>query len=255
MGILSELDMGVHKLEVGLLLRQAILISSLIYTAEAWSGLTEKQIARLEVVDTSLLRKLTGGHAKCATEYYHLETATWKLRHHISYRRILFHQDILKRESCETLSKVYNKQKEATIKGDWFNLLKEDFNFLGVEINEAEIIATPQSIYKKQIKQLMNKAVYQFFMNLKQGHTKLDMVEYTQFEIQPYLTTKTLTNEEKMLLFNLRSNCHSSRANFRKLNRNNLKCIFNCPSVEDQIHSFTACRPILSKVQDAYSAQ
>ena len=101
MGILSEVDMGVHKL-----LRQAILISSLIYTAEAWSGLTEKQIARLEVVDTSLLRKLTGGHAKCATEFYHLETATWKLRHHISYRRILFHQDILKREAHETLSKI-----------------------------------------------------------------------------------------------------------------------------------------------------
>jgi hypothetical protein len=54
MGILSEVDMGVHKLEVGLLLRQAILISSLIYTAEAWSGLTEKQIGRLEVVDTYL---------------------------------------------------------------------------------------------------------------------------------------------------------------------------------------------------------
>ena len=35
MGILSEVDMGVHKLEVGLLLREAILISSLIFTAEA----------------------------------------------------------------------------------------------------------------------------------------------------------------------------------------------------------------------------
>ena len=34
-----------------------------------------------------------------------------------------------------------------------------------------------------------------------------------------------------------------------------LKCIFNFPSVEDQIHSFTACRPILSKLPDAYSAQ
>jgi hypothetical protein len=127
MGILSEVDMGVHKLEVGLLLRQAILISSLIFTAEAWSGLTEKQIARLEVVDTCLLRKLTGGHAKCTTEFYHLETATWKLRHHISYRRIMFHQDILKREAHETLSKIYNKQKEATLKGDWFDLLKGGF--------------------------------------------------------------------------------------------------------------------------------
>ena len=56
MRILSEVYMGVHKLEVGLLLRQAILIRSLIYTAEAWSRLTENQIARLKVVDTSLYK-------------------------------------------------------------------------------------------------------------------------------------------------------------------------------------------------------
>ena len=49
MGILSEVDMGVHKLEVGLLLRKAILINGLLYTAEAWSGLNEKQLARIEV--------------------------------------------------------------------------------------------------------------------------------------------------------------------------------------------------------------
>ena len=101
----------------------------------------------------------------------------------------------------------------------------------------------------------MNKAVYNFFMNLKQGHRKLDRVEYKQFEIQSYLTTKTLNNEEKLLLFNLRSNCHSSKANFRKLNKNNLTCSFNCPNIEDQLHSFTICRPILSQVQDAYSPQ
>ena len=55
MGILREVDMGVHRLEVGLLLRKAILISSMLFTSEAWSGLTEKQLARLEVVDSILL--------------------------------------------------------------------------------------------------------------------------------------------------------------------------------------------------------
>ena len=55
MGILSKVDMGVHRLEVGVLLRKSILISSLLFTAKAWSGLTEKQLTRLKVVDTSLL--------------------------------------------------------------------------------------------------------------------------------------------------------------------------------------------------------
>ena len=168
MGILSEVDMGVHKLEVGLLLRKAILIGGMLYTSEAWSGLNEKQLARLEVVDTALLRKLTGGHSKSATEFYHLETKTWKLRHHISYLRIMYHQEILKRDANETISKIYHKQKDSPVKGDWLNLLKEDFNFIGIEINEEEIIATPKATYKKKIKQLINKAVFKYLMNLKQ---------------------------------------------------------------------------------------
>ena len=255
MGILSEVDLGVHRLEVGLLLRKAILISSMLFTAEAWSGLTEKQLARLEVVDTSLLQKLAGGHVKCATEFYHLETATWKLRHHVSYLRIIYHQNILQREANETISKIYHKQKEGTVKGDWLKLLNEDFKFLGVDINEQEIISTPKEIYKKQIRNLMDKSVFRYFMNLKEGHTKLQGVEYKQFQLQPYLATMTLSNKEKELLFNLRSSCHSSKNNFRKMHRNNLECIFKCPQIEDQLQSFTACRPILSQVENAHSVQ
>ena len=77
MGILSKVDMGLHKIEVGLMLSQAILISSMLYSAEAWSGITDKQLARLEVLDLSLLRQLTGGHVKCATKFLYFETGTW----------------------------------------------------------------------------------------------------------------------------------------------------------------------------------
>ena len=55
MGILSEVDMGVHQLEAGLRLREAILISSLLYSAEAWSNITEKQFSRIFII--SSLRK------------------------------------------------------------------------------------------------------------------------------------------------------------------------------------------------------
>ena len=55
MAILGEVDMGSNRLEAGLLLRESILVNSLLFTAEAWSALSDKQLARLEVVDTSLI--------------------------------------------------------------------------------------------------------------------------------------------------------------------------------------------------------
>ena len=36
--------------------------------------------------------------------------------------------------------------------------------------------------------------------------------------------------------------------NFRKLHRNNLKCVFGCLSNEDQVHSFVNYLPIVSKI-------
>ena len=149
MGILSEVDMGKHRLEVGLMLRQAILISSMLYSAEAWSDITEKQLARMEVVDSSLLRRLTDGHVKCATEFLHLETGTWKLRHHLTYLRLMYHHHILQRDDTETIKKIYEKQKTNFVKGDCFQLLLKDFEFIKKDLNEKEICEMPKKCTRK----------------------------------------------------------------------------------------------------------
>ena len=227
----------------------------MLFTAEAWSGVTEKQLARMEVVDTSLLRKLTGGHSKCPTEFYHLETSTWKLRHHLMYRRIMYHHHLVTRDKTETIYKIYQKQKNDSLKGDWIELLKADFKFIKQELNEEEISSISKIEYKKKIKQLMNNSVFEYFLELKNGHTKIVDITYNKFQIQPYLTTKELNNSGKELLFNLRSNCHSSKQNFRKMNKNNTNCIFQCPQIEDQRHSFTQCTQILNTISNAYTTK
>ena len=60
------------------------------------------------------LVKLTAGHSKCPTEFHHLETSTWKLRHHLSYQRLLFHYHILTRKHSvlryALLSGITNEQ-------------------------------------------------------------------------------------------------------------------------------------------------
>ena len=149
MGILEEVTLGSHRLEVGLMLRKSILVNSMLFSAEAWSGVTEKHIKRLEVVDTALLCKLTGGHSKCGTEFHHLETGTLKIRHILTYLRIMYHHHILSRNESETIKKVYLKQKEEYLKGDWFQLLQKDFQFIGIEMNEDDIKSMSTTNYKK----------------------------------------------------------------------------------------------------------
>ena len=62
--------------------------------------------------------------------------------------RIMYHHHILTRDKEETIYKIYDKQKEETVKGDWLDLLKSDFDFIKKEIDENEISSTPKSLYK-----------------------------------------------------------------------------------------------------------
>ena len=70
------------------------------------------------------LTLLSGGHRKSALEFNYLETGTLKLRHILTYRRLMFHHDILKRDDQETIGKIYMKHKEDPLKGDWFTLIE-----------------------------------------------------------------------------------------------------------------------------------
>ena len=39
------------------------------------------------------------------------------------------------------------------------------------------------------------------------------------------------------------------------MNRNNLQCIFKCRQVEDQIHTFSNCAPVLDNIRGSYATE
>ena len=133
--------------------------------------------------------------------------------------------------------------------------MKSDFIFIEKDLNEIEIMSTPKNVYKNQIKSLINKAAFKYFLSVKETHTKLNNVTYKKFELLSYLASKHISNEEKQLLYKLRSKCHDSKTNFKKLNKNNLKCVFGCSTNEDQEHSFIHCLPIVTKINKSSKEQ
>jgi hypothetical protein len=155
LGILGEVDMGTHRIEVGLMLRKAILTSGLLYSAEAWSAVSESEIKRLEQVDTALIKGLVKGHSKTATVFHYLETGALMLRHLLRINRIMYHHHVVNLGDEETVKRIYEKQKQDSFKGDWIRLIKQDFAFMGIEMNEDEIRKTSKEIYRKKIKTLV----------------------------------------------------------------------------------------------------
>ena len=142
-----------HKIEVGPKLRESKLCNGILFSTEAWSSIGDSDMDRLEQVDTGLMKQFVDGHSKCSKVFYYLEFGVVSFRHLIMSRRLMFHHHILTREDNETIKKVYFKQKESHIKGDRYQMLISDFEFIEEEINEDYIISIPKEDYRKMISQ------------------------------------------------------------------------------------------------------
>ena len=107
----------IRKVEIGLRMREAKLINGMIYSTEAWSKLSDREINRLEQVDMALLRGLVEAHSKCSKAFILLEFGVLSFRHLIMIRRIMFHHHLVNRDNKELIKKIYLKQTKRHSQG------------------------------------------------------------------------------------------------------------------------------------------
>ena len=134
--ILYEIPLGRFKMEIGLKLRQAMLLNGILYNSEAWHSVTEVELRQLETVDEHLLRALVKGHSKTPLEFLYLEAGAIPIRMIISSRRLMYHHAILKREESELTQRIYMEQLNNTTPGDFVELLAKDFELINVQQND-----------------------------------------------------------------------------------------------------------------------
>ena len=80
LAIIKDIPLGQYKIEIGLKLRQAMLLNMLLFNSEAWHDVSDAEIKILETVDEHLLRALVNGHSKTPLEFLYLESGAIPIR-------------------------------------------------------------------------------------------------------------------------------------------------------------------------------
>ena len=231
--LLTDMPFGKRRLQIGLMLRDAMFVNGVLFNSEAWSSINQKHIEEIETIDRTLMRFLVGAHAKTPSEILYLETATIPLRYTMSIRRLMYHQSILSRSEDELIKKVYEEQKLNPLRGDWIEKLKEDFLFIGEEFDEENAKKCTKTEYKKYIKEKVRQNVFQKLKETQGTHIKVSEICYNSFKMQDYMNSHILTNHEVTLLFSLRSRTVRSVKNNFGLK---LNCSMGCQVTENQEH-------------------
>ena len=160
-----------------------MLINGILFNSEAWHSISQDEIKALESVDEHLLRGLVKGHSKTPLEFLYLEAGVMPIRFILSSRRIMFLQTILKRNHEELTRKVYEQQKINATKGDFYLLVKEDFEMIEKDMNEDEISGTNAKAFKSEIKKKVKIAAFQY---LQQSHSKVMNIVYTKVHAESH---------------------------------------------------------------------
>ena len=114
LSILSEVPLGKYKIQIALILRQAMLINEILHNSEAWSDLKLDDVKLLEDVDEFLLRSIFKSHSKTSIEFLHLETGTKPISYIIASRRLNYLYNIINMPDDELIKRVYEAQKIDT---------------------------------------------------------------------------------------------------------------------------------------------
>ena len=257
--ILEEIPLGRYRVEIGLKLREAMLINGLLFNSEAWHSVEKDDIKRLEKIDELLLRSLMGSHQKTPIEFLYLETGSLPISHIISLRRMNYLRILLMRDDKELTKRILIEQQKNPTKGDFIELVKEDFMKIGKNFDktlEEFITHTQEKTYKKIIKNLVKSAALKLLINVQQKHTKVKHIKYDVLKCEKYLTSGIFSNEEITILSSMRSNTlRTIRCNFKNLYRENLYCPLKCAPegsspYEDTQQHLISCNTIIQKLSD-----
>ena len=124
--ILEGIPFGEFYFEIAVVLRNALLVSSMLCNSECWYNVTKAELDLLETIDVQFLRRTLKVPKSTPKEMLYLELGCVPFRQLIQKRRILFLHYILN-ESNESLmyrflqSQILNRKKK-----DWITQVLTD---------------------------------------------------------------------------------------------------------------------------------
>ena len=129
---LEDICLGKYYFKVAIILRNSLLISSMLTNAEAWYNLRKSDIEELESVDESFLRRILDTPISTPKDILYLEMGVVTIMYIIKIRRLNILQFILKEEEESLVHSFLKVRLQHPSAGDWGQSVKEDVDDLDI---------------------------------------------------------------------------------------------------------------------------
>jgi hypothetical protein len=238
----QTVNLGVKFFEIALSFREAILINGMLGSVESWYGLKEKEIEEFEEMDKILIRKILAAPSSSCIESLYLELGIVPIRILIKGRRICYLHYLANLEKDEMLHKFFLTQWKYPCKNDWTLQVRKDLEEFGINDDLEALKTKSQESFKRIVKIKMKETALDYLANLKETHSKMDNLTYTELKIQDYLKAEDISVQEARNLFQYRVRVANFKENFGQKFQNK-GCPFCFVHLDTQSHA-TQCAAV-----------
>ena len=237
--ILEGIPFGKLYFEVAMILRNTLLVSSVLCNSETWFNLTKAELDLLETVDVMLLRSILGAPISTPKEMLYLELGVIPYRDIIRGRRLTFLHYILNQDPNSVIFKVLEAQIDNQTSKDWVTTVLEDLKALELEATFADIRGIKKMKWKNIVKNIIKEKALEHLNLRKQKHSKVNKLKHNKLEMQSYFLGNELniTKDEIRLIFQIRSRVIKIKSNM-KGSFENYECEVCLKENESQEHIY-----------------
>ena len=250
---LEGIPFGKYYFEVAIILRNSLLVSSVLNNCEAWYNITRAEMEYLETVDIMFLRKILNAPRSTPKEMLFLELGCMRLRDIIKQRRLLFLYYILNEPSNSLVHSFLMAQLKSRNKKDWVTTVIKDLEELEIKLSFEEIRLMKKSNFQTLVKTKINEYAFKSLEKEKLSHSKVNKVNHKMLQLRTYFVPNEMkaSKEEIQTIFKLRCRMTNLKTNMKGINEN-----VECPLCEgegaedSQEHVIQECKSIENKNQD-----
>ena len=246
MSILELVSFGQHYVDIALLLRESMFLSSILNNIEVWYAIKKSEIEALEALDRILLRKIMQAPATTPKESFYLEMGLIPIGILLKMRRIMYLHYLLNRPRSEMLAQFFWAQWNDPFKGDWTTSVRQDLVELDLPTDPDLIAQFSKHSFGQLVKAKSRDYAFKNLLDSKAKHSKLRFLAYSKFERQNYLNLPGVFISEVRSVFLFRVHMQHFSENFRSSAKESRLCPL-CSKHSDSQETMAKCEFLKSK--------
>ena len=246
--MLNRMSLGHNYFEIGLVMRDTMLVSKLVYNSEVWYNVSDYQISKLEQIDEMWMSKLFCLAKSAPKEGIYIETGKMPIRFIVMIRRLMYFWHVLNKNENELVNRFLSAQQIWTGSQDWISQVRKNMSEINLKLTDKQITEMKNEDFKKLVKTRVEIFAISYLKKLQSKHSKTSDLVFESFTPAKYLVSPYLSKDLVQLLYKLRNCMVDVKQNFGSMYRENMWCRTCFLLVESQRH-LLQCSAIKEKIK------